>query len=333
MIRFLVVIILACLLVLSAVAFCISDPTEVQEGVEIPTQVDNVEIEQEQGEQVQPVIKEDYVIEEGSQGADSPSGEGDDEEPSGDSLPELPLSLEAEQRISERIMRISEESGKLERPDYIFSVFAGYTNHGIDEVLPEHFFRGSIISLGLSFSHRSGFGFGVEQFAAPDGGGWFGSLEDRMVLNASLQKEFGSLYGSVRHRWVHIHHKARTDFFYGDRHRTSVRGGVSLGPLKLYALASSDLPAYVPVKELTVYGGGGVDLRGRVAPLDAEFYLDASAVGSLFLYNRQDGRALYRVRAGFTAGNHNIIFNPEIRFLKGVFNTDNLLVTSFKVIF
>ena len=313
MIRLLIVVILVCLLVLSTIAFS----TEVQ-SVEIPNQADSVDIEQET---------------EGSQGVDSPNNEGGGEGFSDDSVPGHLLSMEAERRLFEKIMRISEEAQKRERPTYTFSCVLGYTNHGIDEILPEHFFRGRIISLGLSFSHRSGFGLGVEQFAAPDGESWFGSLEDRMVLSAGLQKEFGSLYGSVRHRWVHIHHKARTDFFYGDRHRTSVQGGISLGPLKLYALASSDLPAYVSVDEMTVYGGAGADLRGRVAPLDAEFYLDASAVGSLFLYNRQDERALYRVRVGFTAGNHDVIFNPEMLFLKGVFNTDNLLVTSFRFIF
>ena len=268
---------------------------------------------------------------EGSHGVNSPSNAEGVEGSLDDPLPE-----EVEQRISEKIVKVSKESQRRERSGESFLFSFGYVGHGIDEMLPEQFFRGSMISLGYSFLHHSGFRLGVKQFSAPDGGGWFDSLEDRMVLDASFQKEFGPLYGSVRHRWVHIHHRAREDFFYADRHRTSLQGGISLGPLNLYAFTSSDIPAHVPVTEMTVYGGGGFDLRGRFSSRNAEFYLGASAVSSLFLYNHQDERALYRVCAGFTVGDHDyhkVIFNPEIRFFKGVYSTDNLWVASFKLIF
>ena len=309
----LLIAIFACFLVFSAATFCLAD------SAETPNQADVNEVEEAQKDQDADSLDKD------DKGSDKKGGE----ELSGD--PAL-LSLGAERRISERIRRISEESQRRERPGYVFSCALGYADHGVDEILPEHFFRGHVTSQGVSFSHRVGFRVSLENFTSVDGGG-FSDLVDRTVLDVKVWREFGSLYGAVQHRWVHTNYKMDEDFFFADRHRTAVRFGFLLGPLQPYAFISSDIPAYVPVNEMAVYGGGGVDLRCNIRQLNTELYLGASAAGSLFLHNQKDGAALYRVRTGFATSLGGLVINPEAAYLRGVFNSDNLLTTTFKIAF
>ncbi len=270
-------------------------------------------------------------IREDSQDTDSLSDVEDTEELSADPLPEFSLSSEAEKRLSERIREISEEAQRRERSSYALSYLAGYTDQGVDEVLPEHFFQGHIVSQGIAFSHRAGFRLAIENLTSIAGGG-FSDMGDRTLLSAEVWKKSGFLYGSVQHRWVHANYRVSEDFFFGDRHRTAVRVGLMIGPLQPHAFVASDLPAYMSVNEMAVYGGGGVDIRFDIDQLNTGFYFGASIAESLYLYN-QDGKALYRVRAGFATSIGGLVVNPEVLFLRGVYTSESLLTSSFRIAF
>lgn len=345
--RFLVVIV-TWLLVFAAM-FCFSVPAETSaeevlgaETIEAKIQEDSQSVDSSNDTRDTAEIQEDSQdtdplndtedadeVQEGAQGVDSPGDIEDTEELSADPLPEFSLSLEAERRISAKIRNISEEAQKRERPSYTFSCLFGYTDQGIDDVLPEHFFRGHIISEGVAFSHRAGFRIAIENFTSLDGGK-FVDLGDRTLLNVKVWKKSGPLYGAVQHRWVHTHHRATQDFFYADRHRTDVRVGLVIGPLQPYAFVASDLPAYTSIDDMAVYGGGGFDLRFDIDQLNTGLYFGASIAEALYLYN-QDGRALYRVRAGFATSLGGLVVNPEALFLRGVYSPDSLLTISFKI--
>ena len=287
--------------------------------------------------------------EEDSQDADSPIDKEEHEESSDDSPSESPLSPEAEtsdhtdtEQESTDQTEQTDQDPRSDEPDLVdeidleskmWSLTLGYADHGVDAILPEHFFRGHIFSQKVSVSHANGFFYGVENFISP-ADGFLSDKGDRTTLFAGLRKSSESFHFLLQHRWVHNWERYLEDFYHADRHRTSVQLGYTVGPLHLYALASSDMAAYRPVNEFAVYGGVGGDLRFTAEQLNTtEMYVGASIIESLYLYN-QPGRALYRVRAGLSTSIDDLFtVNPEILFLRGVYTPDSLLTMNVRISF
>ena len=318
-----VIVMFTWLLVFAAI-FCFSISSAETPDAEMPNQAD---MEQE-------VVEE--VAHEDSQGVDPSNDTGDAEEVQGDSQDVDPLNdIEGDEDPSDD--SLPEESQRQEIFDDAFFVSLGYTNHGVDETIPEQFFRGHIVSLRATVFHRTGFRFAVENFTSV-AGGLFSDLGDRTVLKAQFLRRFGSLYGIVQHRWVHTNYEMDQDFFFADRHRTLVQFGYSHEPLyepriRPYVFISSDLPAYTTINEMAVYGGGGLVVKTPRNQQNTELYFGFSAVRSLYTRNQSE-RALLRFRVGFVSpfGVDSLAINPEVFFLKG-FDLNHLWVASFKIIF
>ena len=286
--------------------------------------------------------------EEDSQDVDSLIDKEDQEDAPDDSPSESPLSPEAEtsdhsdtEQESTDQTEQTDQDPRSDEPDLVdeidlesetLSLTLGYADQGVDDMLPEHFFRGNIFSQKVSVSHDNGVFYGFENFISP-ADGFLSDTGDRTILFAGLRKSSESFHFLLQHRWVHSWERYLEDFYHADRHRTSVQLGYTVGPLHLYALASSDVAAYRPVNEFAVYGGGGVDLRFTANQLNTEMYVGASIIESLYLYN-QSGRALYRVRAGFSTSVADLfVINPEVLFLRGVYTPDSLVTTTIRISF
>ena len=211
------------------------------------------------------------------------------------------------------------------------SYMLGYSNHGVDTVVLEQFFHGHIVSQEISISHSAGFRFAITNLTSVAGGA-FSDLGDRTNLSIGLQKGFGSFYSVLQHQWVHTNYRMNESFFYADRHRTSFQSGVSLGAIQPYAFILSDIPAYTPVDEMMVYGGGGILLTLPIDSLNTEITIGGSLTSSLFWYYRSP-RRLCRLRAGFVTRIGNISVNPEISYLTDIFTGNEIWVTSFKIAF
>ena len=229
-----------------------------------------------------------------------------------------------------------EEVRRMRGPDLVILYTLEYTNHGVDAVIPEHFFQGDIVSQGVVISHRpSGFHFSVENFTSIAGGS-FSDLGDRAVLSLGLRRGFGRFYGAVQHRWVHTNYRMREDFFYADWHRTSLQCGARFGPFSPYVFASSDIEAHMPADEMAIYGGVGSDVIFSISPLRTTINLGASVAGSLFWYNQSPRslyRSLYRLYAGLTVSVGRMSLGSRVDWFKDVFNSDDLLMYSFRLVF
>ncbi|MCY4577346.1 MAG: hypothetical protein OXB96_02915 [Candidatus Kaiserbacteria bacterium] len=287
----------------------ISQPTPVEpEGVE---EVEDVGVSEDEA----PEVSDEEESQEGT------TSDPVDDDPSS-----------AEQQLSERIQQIADEV----RADEVgsgltFSSTIGYADQGVDAVLPEHFFRGHIVSQGISAFHPAGFRLAVENLTSVSGGA-FSDLGDRTILSVEVWRTFGSFYASLQHRWVHTNCGMESDFFYADRHRTKLQSGFSLGPLQLYAHVSSDVPAYTPVHEMVVYGGGGVDLNIPLSPLNTELCFGASIAGTAFWYH-QSPRALCRFRAGIITDFGGFSVNPEATLIVDPISEEHLPTFSFNIAF
>ena len=272
--------------------------------------------------------------------------EGDEESSDDSPLPEFLLSSEVEWRMLERArrtleetekqersrytLRTLEEAEKQERSRYILSSLFSYTDQGIDQVLPEHFFRGHIVSQGFSFLHRSGFRFSAENLTSLDGGG-FSDPGDRMVLDFKVWEKFSFLYAAMQNRLVYASHKADQGFSSASRIQTALRFGFLLGSLQPHVFVLWDGPPYLSVNEVAVYGGAGLDLRFNIDRLSTGLYFGASVAESLYSPHNQGRKALYRLRAGFATSVGDFVVNPELLFLKGVYTSESLLTTSFRI--
>ncbi len=245
---------------------------------------------------------------------------------------EVPLESVDESELVQQIQEIAQDSRSRELGlGFNASYMLGYSNHGVDTVVLEQFFHGHIVSQEISVSHSTGFRFAITNLTSVAGGA-FSDLGDRTNLSIGLQRGFGSFYGVIQHQWVHTNHRMDEFFFYADRHRTSLQSGVSLGLLQPYAFILSDVPAYTPVDEMMVYGGGGILLTLPIDSLNTEITIGGSLTSSLFWYYRSP-RRLYRLHAGFVTRIGNISVNPEISYLTDIFTGNNILVTSFEIAF
>ena len=234
--------------------------------------------------------------------------------------------------LAQQIHEIAEDSRSRELDLGFNATYElGYSNHGIDTMVLEQFFQGHIVSQGISISHSSGFLFSLENLVSAEGGA-FSDLGDRTNLSVGFRGGLGSFYGMLQHQWVHTNHLMEQNFFYADRHRTSLQIGFSLGPLEPYAFVLSDVPAYTPVDEMMVYGGGGLAMTLPIDPLNTEITVGASFTGSLFWYYRKR-QALYRVHAGFATQIGGISLRPEVTYLADTFTGKSVINHSVKIIF
>ena len=188
-----------------------------------------------------------------------------------------------------------------------------YTSKGVDEVLPEYFHENSMIIEMLSLKHNpSGLTFTASNFLPGDTG--------RTVVSVGIKRKFSRIHGSIQHRWIHV--KNKENFFHSDRHRTSISSGITVGHVTPYLLLSSDLPAYIPADEGTVYGGAGATLHIPIDQIRTGVEVEASLVGSIFQYSRKH-RALYRGSIGLTKklGKYGTL-QPKVNILKDAFSDE-----------
>lgn len=292
------------------------DEADSDDEVYVPLEVGEIEVNQAERGDLDPSI--------------------DDEDDLSEPLPEevlldSPPEGSEEDVLLETIQDIAETSRSEER-GLIASYTFGYSNLGLDAMLLEYFFAGPITSQEFAISHRrSGFYAKITNSVSV-AGGMFSDLGDRTNLSAGLQGGSTSFHWSIQHQWVHTNHRMDEWFYYADRHRTSVHLGVSLGLLKPHAFILSDLPAYTPVDEMMLYGGGGVQLTIPISVLNTDIDLGASVTRSLFWYYRTP-ETRYRLHAGLTTRIGGISFRPEISYLTDVSTGGSMVATSFGVTF
>ena len=258
-----------------------------------------------------------------------------DESPSDTTQPEeevLPGDGGVEDGLSERIEEIAQDAMS-EELGYGFDVSYtfGYIGQGVDDVLPEHFFRGHIVSQEVSISHSIGFRLAVKNLTSIDGG-LFSDLGDRTVLGVDVRRHFGSLYGTIKHQWVHTNYQMDKFFFYADRHRTTLQAGGSFGGLHPFLFVTSDLPAYTPVHEAFVFGGMGVDLDIPIDRLNTKIDFGASVAGSLFWYY-QKPRTLLRTHIGFVTDFGSVSFGPRFNYIYDPFGHVSINWVNLDLIF
>ena len=254
------------------------------------------------------------------------------EEPSEEDTPEDSTPKDDDGDLVQTITDIAEESRFEERGlGFNASCAVAYHSDGMDTMLLEHFFRGHTVSQDLSVSHYSGFRLALTNITSVEGGA-FSDLGDRTNLSVGLHRSFGSFCGSLVHQWVHTNHLMEQNFFYADRHRTSLEIGFSQGVLRLNTFVLSDVPAYTPVDEMLLYGGGGASLLLPVNALRTDIEIGASVAGSLFWYHRSS-RMLYRVYAGFTTRIGGITLHPEISHIADALTGEGMITSSFNITF
>lgn len=278
---------------------------------------------------------EEDALEGGADSSAAGTEEGDTDLPEevllGDTSDEDPSS--EEDALAEQIQDIAEDARKRESGSsgLDVSLMLGYRDSGVDDLLLEYFFQGPITSQGISFSHpSSGIHFAVTNFTSVEGG-IFSDVGDRTNFSIGLRRTFGSFYGIAHHQWVHTNYRMEENFYYGDRHRTSFQVGLS-GWFHPYVFISSDIPAYMPMDEMMVYGGGGVALTVPISFMNTEIEIGASCAGSLFWYYREQV-LLYRLYAGFETAIGGLAVRPEISFLTDVLAGGEMLTTAVGITF
>ena len=338
--------------VLTTVTFCVcvflmcvstfgsADPIEEEGSVDV---TENSDVHQDDGTTAVP--EENESDEENAEESDTTSDSPDEEEDS-DPVDILPpevreaLIEEARKRLAESNREVIEEIRKTSDEAKAEDLGLGftttchfeYTNQGVDDTIPEHFYRGDILSYGISLSHLLGFRLEVENLTSVEGGSFGGDLGDRTILSAEAFKSFGSdmlYYGSLRYRWVHTNYMMETDFLYADWHRPSVQFGISHWLFHPFVFVSPDIPFRNPGDKMAVYGGLGFDITFHKSFI--ELYVGTSISSSLFWYN-QKRRAAYRLYGGCIISVRNIHLNPEIKVFGDVFSDDRIVVPAIKLV-
>ena len=292
-------------------------------GDSVPLEIEvqeNSDLSEEVAEEGDVVLS--VETEEGEEESSDPSADSENESDS--TLPEeVPLedtpeedSIDDESELAQQIEEIAEKS----RSDELglglnASCAFGYQSHGVDNILLEYFYPGHIASQDFSVSYSSWLYLAVTNLISI-GDDWSldSDLGDRTNFTIRLRKEFGSLCWTLQHQWVHTNHRMNEDFYYADRHRTSIQSGMMFGPLHPYLFVLSDVPAYTPVDEMMIYGGGGVALSVPINLLNTKIEIGASASGSLFWYYREPV-LLYRLYAGFKTTVGGLSIHPEVSHL------------------
>ena len=195
----------------------------------------------------------------------------------------------------------------------------GYTGQGVDDVVPDHFYRGNIVIQEFGISHQaSGISVGLKNLTSPEGGG-FSDLGDRTILTLSYRRALSkTVTGSIRHSYVHVN-QPDEEWFHSDRHISSVRLDIQADNSVIpYVLVASNMPAYTPVDTSALYGGIGVVILVPLALSQSALRLDAS--GLTMIHQRgQDRITALRARAdlpGVPVGPIHI--SPGINFLQDI---------------